>query len=162
MEAMSMRKLTVLLAVVLALLLGFAGWFYLGGTLRGEVTVQAAPAANYPEAFGSVRALLESGAAPQVLDGGALSEDPAPYTLMDITVTLANRGLFPAEWLHITAQGAPGDIAVYSVTGEGSDVAPRDSGTVNLKLITTAPVDAPRSVTVQYYVHGMKREITAG
>ncbi len=155
-----MRKLTILLAIVLALLLGFAGWFYLGGTLRSAVAAQSAPAVNYPEAFGAIRSLVAGGAAPQVLGGGALSEDPSPYTLMDINVTLTNRGLFPAEWLHITMEGAPGDIAVYAITGEGSDVAPRDSATVNLKLVTTAAVDAPRRIVIQYYVHGMKREIT--
>ena len=155
-----MRKLTILLAIVLALLLGFAGWFYLGGTLRSAVAAQSAPAADYPEAFGSIRSLVAGGAAPQVLGGGALSEDPSPYTLMDINVTLTNRGLFPAEWLHITMEGAPGDIAVYAITGEGSDVAPRDIATVNLKLVTTATADAPRSIVIQYYVHGMKREIT--
>ena len=77
-------------------------------------------------------------------------------------MTLTNRGLFPAEWLHITMEGAPGDIAVYAVTGEGSDVAPRDSATVNLKLVTTAAPAAPRRIVIQYYVHGMKREITVG
>ena len=157
-----MRKLTALLTVVLVLMLGFAGWFYLGGTLRGELSVQAARAADYPEAFGAIRSVLEGGAAPQVLDGGGLSEDPSPYTLMDINLTLTNRGLFPAEWLHITMEGAPGDIAVYAVTGEGSDVAPRDSANVNLKLVTTGATDAPRSISIQYYVHGMKREITVG
>ena len=155
-----MRKLTILLAIVLVLMLGFAGWFYLGGTLRGEVTVQSAPAADYPEAFGAIRSVLEGGAAPQVLGGGGLSEDPSPYTLVDINVTLTNRGLFPAEWLHISMEGAPGDIAVYAITGEGGDVAPRDSATVNLKPVTTASADTPRSIVIQYYVHGMKREIT--
>lgn len=155
-----MRKLTILLAIVLALLLGFAGWFYLGGTLRSEVSVQSARAADYPEAFGAIRSLVTGGAAPQVLGGGALSEAPSPYTLIDINVTLTNRGLFPAEWLHITVEGAPGDIAVYAITGEGSDVVPRDSATINLKLVTTAAADAPRRIVIQYYVHGMKREIT--
>lgn len=155
-----MRKLTILLAIVLALLLGFAGWFYLGGTLRSEVSVQSARAADYPEAFGAIRSLVTGGAAPQMLGGGALSEDPSPYTLIDINVTLTNRGLFPAEWLHITVEGAPGDIAVYAITGEGSDVVPRDSATINLKLVTTAAADAPRRIVIQYYVHGMKREIT--
>ena len=37
-----MRKLTALLTVVLVLMLGFGGWFYLGGTLRGEVAIQSA------------------------------------------------------------------------------------------------------------------------
>lgn len=155
-----MRKLTILLAIVLALLLGFAGWFYLGGTLRSEVAVQSARAADYPEAFGAIRSLVTGGTAPQVLGGSALSEDPSPYTLIDINVTLTNRGLFPAEWLHITVEGVPGDIAVYAITGEGSDVAPRDSATINLKLVTTAAADAPRRIVIQYYVHGMKREIT--
>lgn len=154
-----MRKLTALLTVVLVLMLGFGGWFYLGGTLRGEVAIQSAPAADYPEAFGAVRSIVEGGTAPQVLDGGSLSEDPSPYRLMDVNVTLSNRGLFPAEWLHISMEGAPGDIAVYAVTGEGNDVAPRDSVTVNLKLITTAAPDAARRIAIQYYVHGMKREI---
>lgn len=156
-----MRKLTAILVLLLVIMLGFAAWFYLGGTLRSEVVVQAAPTTDYPEAFGAVRALIDAGAAPQILEGGGLSEDPSPYTLMDINVTLTNRGLFPAEWLHIQAQGAKGDIAVYAVTGEGSDIAPRDSGTVNLKLVTRAAADAERSIVIQYYVHGMKREITA-
>ena len=156
-----MRKLTAALSILLVILLGFAAWFYLGGTLRSEVAAQSAPAADYPEAFGAVRALIEAGAAPQILSGGGLSEDPSPYTLVDINVTLTNRGLFPAEWLHIRAEGAPGDVAVYAVTGEGTDIAARDSGTVNLKLVTTAASDAPRSIVIQYYVHGMKREIVA-
>lgn len=156
-----MRKLTAILVLLLVIMLGFAAWFYLGGTLRSEVVAQAAPATDYPEAFGAVRALIDAGAAPQILEGGGLSEDPTPYTLMDINVTLTNRGLFPAEWLHIRAEGAKGDIAVYAVTGEGSDIAPRDSGTINLKLVTTASPDAERRIVIQYYVHGMKREITA-
>lgn len=155
-----MRKLTALLAIVLLLLLGFAAWFWMGGTLRAQVYIQTARAADYPEAFGAIRALLDSGSAPQVLGNERLSEDPAAYTLADITVTLTNRGLFPAEWLDISTVGAPGDIAVYALTGEGSDIAARDSGQVNLKLVTTARPDVERDIKIQYYVHGMKREIT--
>ena len=155
-----MRKLTAVLAILLVLLLGFAAWFYLGGTLRGQLYTQTARAADYPEAFGAIRSLLNSGAAPQILGKSGLSEDPAPYTLVDINVTLTNRGLFPAEWLDIRAEGVDGDIAVYAVTGEGSDIAARDSGQVNLKLITTAASDARRDIIIQYYVHGMKRKIT--
>ena len=155
-----MRKLTVLLAVVLLLLLGFAAWFYLGGTLRAQVYIQTAQATDYPEAFKAIRALLDSGSAPQALGGEGLSEDPSAYTLADVTVKLTNRGLFPAEWLDVSIVGAPGDIAVYALTGEGNDIAPRDSGQVNLKLITTARPDAERDILIQYYVHGMKRAIT--
>ena len=157
-----MRKLTAVLAVILILLLGFAGWFWLGGTLHAQVYVQTAPAADYPEAFGAIRSLLDSGSVPQVFSEGPLSEDPTAYTLVSITVTLTNRGLFPAEWLDMRARATEGDIAVYALTGEGSDIAARDSGQVSLKLITTGRPETRRDITIQYYVHGMKREITAG
>lgn len=155
-----MRKLTALLGTVFFILLGLAAWFYFGGTLRAVPYIRTARAADYPEAFGAIRGLLESGSVPQVLGSEAVSEDPDAYTLVDVTVTLANRGLFPAEWLDISTKGAPGDIAVYAITGEGSDIAARDSGQVNLKLITTARADAARDIIIQYYVHGMKRTIT--
>ena len=155
-----MRKLTAALTVILVLLLGFAAWFWVGGTLHANVYIQTARAADYPEAFAAIRALLESGSAPQMLGGGALSEDPSAYTLADVNVSLTNRGLFPAEWLDIRVEAAEGDIAVYALTGEGSDIAARDRSQVNLKLVTTARPDAQRDITIQYYVHGMKREIT--
>ena len=105
---------------------------------------------------------------PAALEGGRLPcvfseirrQDPAAYTLADITVTLTNRGLFPAEWLDIHAEAAPGDIAVYSLTGEGSDIPARDTAQVNLKLVTTAMPDAVRDITIQYHIHGMQRTIT--
>ena len=154
-----MRRLTAVLATVFFIMAGLAAWFYLGGTLRAEPYIRTARAADYPEAFGAIRGLLDSGSAPQILGSEAVSEDPAAYTLVDISVTLTNRGLFPAEWLDISATAATGDIAVYAITGEGSTIAARDSGQVNLKLITTARADALRDVVIQYYVHGMKRAI---
>jgi len=148
------------LALVFLLLLGFAGWFYLGGTLRAEMSVRTASAAEYPEAFAAIRDLVNAHQAPQALGSEGVRESPGGYTLVDVTVTLWNRGLFPAEWLHVTAGGIPGDVAVYALTGEGGDIAPRDSGEVNLKLITTASADAQRDISIEYYVHGMKRAIT--
>ena len=52
-----------------------------------------------------------------------------------------------------------GDIAVYSLTGDGSDVAARSAGQVNLKLITRAGQQAARSLSIQYYVYGISRTI---
>ena len=155
-----MRRLTAILVILFVLLAGFTAWFWLGGTLHAQVHIQTASAADYPEAFGAIRDLLESGSAPQMFGGAGLTKAPSAYTLVDVNLTLTNRGLFPAEWLDISAEAATGDIAVYALTGEGSDIPARDSGRVNLKLITTAPADAGRVITIQYYVHGMKRSIT--
>ena len=154
-----MRKLTAVLVVVLVVLAGFTVWFYLGGTLRAQVHIQTARASDYPEAYGAIRDLLASGSAPQAFADPNLPEDASGYTLVDVNLTLTNRGLFPAEWLDIRAEAAEGDIAVYALTGEGSDVPARDEDTLNLKLITTAPADAVRTIRIEYYVHGMKREI---
>lgn len=154
-----MKKLTLLLCVILVVLLGLTALFYVGGTLSARPGAHAAGAADYPDAFEAIRGVLKSGAAPQVFESGALGEDPAGYTLVDITIDLYNRGLFTAEWLDIALDGAPGDVAVYSLSGVGSDIEARGSGQVNLKLITAAAADAPRAVDIHYYVYGLKRTI---
>ena len=136
-----MRKLTAVLSILLILLLGFAAWFYLGGTLRCEVYIRTARAADYPEAFGAIAELVASGAAPQTFDAPPLTEDPSRYTLTDITLTLTNRGLFPAEWLHVQCVPHEGDVAVYSLSGEGKDVPARGSAQVNLKLFVKVRPD---------------------
>ena len=155
-----MRKLTAILAIILIILAGFAAWFWFGGTLRAQVYIQTARAADYPEAYGAICSLLESGSAPQAFADQKLGDDAARYTLVDVNLRLTNRGLFPAEWLDIRAEAAPGDIAVYSLTGEGSDIPARDTAQVNLKLVTTAMPDAVRDITIQYHIHGMQRTIT--
>ena len=155
-----MKKLTLLLCLVFLLLLGLTAYFYVGGTLSARPSVRMASAADYPEAFQSVRELVDSGAVAQRFGDAPLEDDPGRYTLVDITIDLYNRGLFAAEWLDIRTDGVPGDIAVYSLTGEGSDIEARGTGQVNLKLVTTAAPDAPRACTIQYYIYGMKRTIT--
>ena len=157
-----MKKLTLLLSLVLILLLGLAVYFYVGGTLSARPTVHTASAADYPEAFGSIRNLVDTGAVSQLLDTAPLDGDPSRYTLVDITIDLYNRGMFAAEWLDARVEGAPGDIAVYSLTGEGSDIEARGSGQINLKLITSAAPDAARKCVIHYYIYGMKRAITVG
>lgn len=154
-----MKKLTLLLGILLVLMLGFVGTFWLGGRLIAEPRVLTAGAADYPAVFESIRDVLESGSAPQTFDAAPLG-DAGNYTMMDITVELKNRGFFSADWLHVECAAQPGDIAVYSLTGEGSDVPARGRGQVNLKLITASENAGGRPVTIEYYVHGMKRAVT--
>ena len=154
-----MKKLTLFLGLLLALMLGFVGVFWLGGSLVAEPRVLTAGAAEYPTVFESIRGVLATGAAPQTFDANPLG-DAENYTMMDVTIALKNRGFFPAEWLHVECAAQPGDIAVYSLTGEGSDIPARGSGQVNLKLITTSASLEGRTVSLEYYVHGMKRTIT--
>lgn len=153
-----MKKLNLFLGIVLVLLVGFVIYFFAGGALNAQMNVITAPAAEYPEAFASIQNVLTSGSAPQLF-AADFPEDAANYTLADITVTLANRGLFPAEWLDVTVTGVGGDVAVYSLTGEGSSIPALSTGQVNLKLITSVSESVPREITIRYYVFGMQRTV---
>ena len=154
----NLRGLTVFLSLVLALMLAFCAFFYTGGTLRAEVSRITAPAAEHPDTFEQVRDVLEGNGAPIRFTDESLG-DASAYSLMDVNIILTNRGIFDAEWLNVEAQGIEGDVAVYSLTGDGSDVAARSTGSVNLKYVTRASADAPRSLKIQYYVYGISRTI---
>jgi len=153
-----MKNRTVILAIIFALLAVALAVYFIGGTLSAQVQVITAPASEYPDAFKSIVNVIQSGSAPAYFTQSGL-EDISRYTLMDVTIHLSNPGLFPAEWLDITAEGIPGDVAVYSLTGVGTSIERRSGGQVNLKLITTADANASRSFTVGYYVLGMKRSV---
>lgn len=154
-----MKPLNVFLSLLLVLALGFIGFFFFAGELDPTVTRITARADEHPEAFASIRNVVLSDAAPQVFSYEEI-KGAGNYGLVDVNISLANRGLFPAEWLNITVNGAPGDVAVYSLTGQGSDVPARSASSINFKLISRASEDAPRSATIQYYVFGISRTIT--
>lgn len=153
-----MPRSTVILAIVFALLLTGAGLFLLGGTLSARVESVTAAAADHPDAFEAIRDTLDAGTAPQVFSEG-LPANAAACRLENVTLTLANRGLFDAEWVSVEVEGAAGDIAVYSVAGEGKTVPARTLGTINLKLIALPSSAGSRVYHVEYYVYGMKRSI---
>lgn len=153
-----MKKLNVFLLIVLILLLAFAAYFFIGGTLRTEVYAATAPASDYPDVCTSIQNIITSNAAPQQF--AELPASPEGCTLVDMTITLSNYGLFDAEWIDIIVEPAEGDIAVYSLTGETSTLSARSSGQVNLKLVTSAPAGTARKVTLSYYVFGMLRTVT--
>lgn len=153
-----MRTATLLLSLILVLMLCFCAFFYTGGTLQAQVGRTAASAADYPESFEQVRRILESGSAPRRFSEEELG-DASAYSLTDVNILLTNRGMFDAEWLNVQPESLDGDIAVYSLTGDGSDVPARGTGLVNLKLVSRAAADAPRTLRIQYYVYGISRTI---
>lgn len=153
-----MKPATAVFSLILALMLAFCALFYVGGTLKADAQSVTADAASYPEAFRSIADVVASGAAPLSFTSEPIG-DPAQYTLIDINVTLSNRGLFAAEWLNISVEPTAGDVAVYSLSGNGLDVAARSAQQANLKLLTRAGRDSVRKITVQYYVFGVSRTI---
>ena len=154
-----MKPSTIILSLILIVIIAFGAFFYAGGTLQAELSCISANAGDHPEAFASIENVLSSNSAPQLFSTDPLG-DAANYSLLDISIALTNRGIFDAEWLNIRLQGVTGDVAVYSLTGDGTDISARSNGTINLKLVTRAPIDSPRSVSIQYYVFGISRTIT--
>ena len=139
-------------------MLAFGAFFYTGGTLKAQVNSITAGAAEYPDAFESIRSVVASGAAPRQFSQDAL-DNPANYSLVDVTINLTNRGIFAAEWLNVQLEPVTGDVAVYSLSGDGVDVSARSTAQVNLKLVTRAPAGSVRTVSIQYYVYGVSRTI---
>ncbi len=153
-----MRAATLLLSLVLVMMLCFCAFFYTGGTLQAQVSRTTASAAEYPDSFELVRSILDSGSAPLRYVDEELS-DASDCALTDVNVILTNRGLFDAEWLNVQPEAVAGDIAVYSLTGDGSDVPAHGTGHVNLKIVTRAGASVPRTLRIQYYVYGISRTI---
>ncbi|MBQ8973095.1 MAG: hypothetical protein IJ074_08465 [Clostridia bacterium] len=151
-----MRKINLVLLILLLLMIVFSIYFVQGGNLRSKVYVSTQSGWENPEAFESIRNILNSGAAPQTFD--ALPEDVERCSTMDITLRLTNVGLFAAEWIDIALEPQAGDIAVYSLEGEGATVPARSSLQINLKLVTAQPA-GQRVVRLNYYVYGMQKTI---
>ena len=154
-----MKKLNIFLFIVLLALIALAVWCLAGSHLSAQMQILTAAASEHPDAFASIQNGLASGSAPQQFTG-TLPQSADGCTLVDVTITLTNSGLLPAEWLDAAVTAQPGDIAVYSLTGEGSDIPGRSAGQINLKLITAEPAATPHTITLRYYVFGMPRTLT--
>lgn len=154
-----MRRSTIILGTAFGLLLAATVIFLAGSTLTATLNVATATGAEYPGAYASVSGLVATRATFQQFNA-AMPADPAACRLEDVTLRLTNHGLVTAEWVSVTVEPSPGDVAVYSITGEGSAVPALGESAVNLKLVSNAGQPPARSYRIQYYVYGMKREIT--
>ena len=153
-----MRIFNFLLLFVLIAMLAFGGYCWFGSKLSARAHVVTASAGDYPDVFSSVKSIIASGTALQTFSE-SVPESANGLTLSDITITLQNNGLLKAEWLDIQLTGVAGDIAVYSLTGQGSDLPGHSTVQVNLKLLSRAPANTARTVVISYYVFGIQRSV---
>ena len=154
-----MGKSTIILGTVFGLLLALTVLFFVGGTLSAELTAATATGAEYPGAYASIAGIVADGTAFQRFSE-PMPPDPAACRLEDVTLRLQNHGLLDAEWLSVKVDGGPGDIAVYSITGEGGAVPALGEAPVNLKIASTVRGTRERTYHIIYYVYGLKRQIT--
>lgn len=154
-----MKKINIFLIVVLTMMLAFVVYFFVGSMLDADVHMVSAAASDHPEAFASIQNTISSNTAPQRFTNDVPTTADG-YTLIDVNITLSNKGVFPAEWISAEVEGVNGDVAVYSLSGVGSSISGRSSGQMNLKLITAASKNASRRIYLTYYVFGMERTLT--
>ena len=69
-----MKPLNFILCLILVLMLAFVAFFFAGGTLATSASSITAAAADYPEAFESIRGVISSDTAPQLLSNEALGD----------------------------------------------------------------------------------------
>ncbi len=153
-----MRIFNFFLLFVLIVMLAFGGYCWLGSKLSARAHAVTASASDYPDVFSSVQSIIASGTAYQTFSE-SVPETASGLTLCDVTISLSNNGLLKAEWLDIQLVGVAGDVAVYSLTGQGADLAGKSSAQVNLKLISRAPANTARTVVISYYVFGIQRSV---
>ena len=151
-----MHRSTMILSIILALLIAGAIVFWTGGSLSTDIDVVTASAAEHPKALRSIEQVLGQSAAPQLLTDH-VPDDLSACRLEDVTLRLHNPGFIDAEWLYAWVEAAKGDIAVYSVSGEGGTVPALGDAEYNLKLVTA--LGGPRVLHLEYYVYGVRREI---
>lgn len=153
-----MNKRNVFLLTLLLLLLLCIGAFQWGAQLSTHTQIATASAADLPDVFRSVRNILLTATAPQQFE--ATPDTADGLVLTDISIELRNNGLFDAEWISATLTPRSGDIAVYSLSGEGTTIPARSSSTFNMKLIGRSSDIEGRSILLEYYVLGMEKQIT--
>ena len=61
----SLKPLNFILCLILVLMLAFVAFFFAGGTLTTSASSITAAAADYPEAFESIRNVISTNTAPQ-------------------------------------------------------------------------------------------------
>lgn len=152
-----MKRLNIILAAVLVSILIFFIIFHSCGTLKYDVTGVAANASDHPEVYSGVCDILSNGTAPQYFTNEVPKDGNGLY-LVATTIELKNSGFCNAEWIEVTAYPASGDIAVYSISGNGTDVEAGGSNTLTLKILTRTPEEA-RSGEITYYIMGVRRKI---
>lgn len=153
-----MKALSILLSIVVVLLVALIAFFFIGGTLGAQAHIVAVPAQEQPEAFAAAAEAVQTGHAPRAF-AQMEGDDPAAYTLVDITASLKNNGLFAAEWATFTIEPGEGDVAVYSQSVESLDIAPRSGAETNFKVLARGN-GAGRTLRVEYYVLGMRRTVS--
>lgn len=121
-----------------------------------QTSVLVTPAAQAQEIFDSAVAQARDGTFTGRVFGGVSGLDAQDCTFLTVTVRLANRGFFPAEWIALDVQPAEGDILQLDNV-QANVLASGSQGDVAATILHAGEAaDTQRAFTVSCYVFGRK------
>lgn len=155
-----MRILTGIL-VLLTLVVGiFFGYCYTGAQMRIESTaVTVTPATEALGTYESIRDNLANGS----FYGEIFYETDLimaeSFEFLTISVRMANRGLFPMEWIRIEVTPDVADV-VQLPADRTPSLASNSRADFSATVLTRAGANTNRKITVTYYVLGAEMSAT--
>lgn len=121
-----------------------------------QVSVLVTPAEQAREIFDSTVAQVKSGTFTGRVFGNTAGLNARDCAFLTVTVRLANRGFFPAEWVVLDVHPADGDVLQLDNV-QANVLASGSQGDVAATVLTTGGAeDTRRAFTVSCYVFGRK------
>ena len=152
-----MRVLAI--AVLIVTIAGAGAVLYGINTLAPVVeqtSMLVTPAEQAQEIFDQAVAQVRDGTFTGRVFGDAAGLDAQDCAFLTVTVRLANRGFFPAEWIALQVQPAEGDVLQLDNV-QANVLASGHQGDVSATLLCTGSVEnTQRAFTVSCYVFGRK------
>ena len=152
MKALAIAALIVTIAGAGAVLYGINTF----APVVEQASVLVTPAAQAQDIFDQATAQVRDGTFTGRVFGDAAGLDAQDCTFLTVTVRLANRGFFPAEWIALDVQPAEGDV--LQLDNVQANVLPSSSqGDVSATILRAGnAADTQRAFTVSCYVFGRK------
>ena len=148
-----MRVLAI--AVLIVTIAGAGAVLYGINTLAPVVeqtSMLVTPAAQAQEIFDQAVAQVRDG----TFTGDAAGLDAQDCAFLTVTVRLANRGFFPAEWIALQVQPAEGDVLQLDNV-QANVLASGHQGDVSATVLHAGGAEnVQRAFTVSCYVFGRK------
>lgn len=152
-----MKTWACILTVLFIFAAALAAYFYVGGSLLVDVSVETVRASEYDNAYETVTASVKNGTAHTVFVN-SLPASANDCVLVRVKLDMRNIGMFDAEWLTVETLGGARDIAVYEVVGEEQDIPRFGSGSAEVRIL--AGGNCARTIKLTYYVLGVERTVT--
>lgn len=149
-----MRYVAIFLIFVTLLVIGGFSFLWYGAHLEiQDVQVAAYPATEQLASYDSIlRSLAEGSFIGELYQNTAMIM-PESYAFLTYSVSLGNKGLFPAEWIQLRVIPDNADVLMLGEP-KGYSLGSGKSGVISATVLSRAGAIQERQFVVSYYVLG--------